>query len=188
MKKLLYTFTLILGLLVVNQQSAHAQADFGIRGGVNFATISADGFSPDSRTGLLVGAYANFGMDGAISIQPEVLYSAKGASFGDNETKLDYVEIPILAKYTIDTDGSLAPHFYAGPYVGINVSAKNENDDDISEGISSTDFGLTLGGGLGFDSFNIGARYSLGLSNIADADNAGDSKNRVFSIVAGFDF
>ncbi|MEQ8927533.1 MAG: PorT family protein, partial [Fulvivirga sp.] len=87
MKKLLLLFSFI-----AISSFGYAQISGGIKGGVNFANVDADG-DPDGKTGYHVGAFLEIGAAG-IFIQPEVLYSFKGAEDFD----LTYIEVPILLK------------------------------------------------------------------------------------------
>lgn len=193
MKKLLYIPLLAIGLILTTQTTADAQ--IGVRGGVNFATVTGDDVDADTRTGLMVGLYTNYALgNGSIILQPEVLYTQKGfettQSFGelgdaDVTFKLDYIEVPILAKVNFAGNESFAPHVYAGPYIAfkVNATAESNGDEGDVDGVESTDFGLVLGAGVDIGALNIGARYGLGLTEIGET---GDAKNSVFSIVAGF--
>jgi hypothetical protein len=48
---------------------------FGVKGGVNLATINGDIDSPDSRTSFHAGVFAEFSVAQIFSIQVEALYS-----------------------------------------------------------------------------------------------------------------
>ena len=100
----------------------------------------------------------------------------------ESVTKLDYINIPLMAKLYL-TDGL---SIEAGPQIGFLISAKDEFDDvtttnvsgdsttetdsgtdDIKDIVNGIDFGANLG--LGYRLENgllFGARYNLGLSNI----------------------
>lgn len=194
MKKLLSSTALILCIAAMSFSSAQAQGlDFGIRGGLNFASITDAGDS-ETRTGFMVGVYTNLGIPmSPITIQPEVLYTQKGVEqtlAGETiTTKLDYIEIPVSARFNIMTPGPVSPHIYAGPYLGFNVNAEVEGGGetiDVDDSIKDTDFGFTVGGGVDFSKFNVGVRYNRGFSDVGE--NGGGSKNSVFSIVAGLNF
>lgn len=173
-------------------QSALAQSpvDFGIRGGVNSANFSDVDGDPDSRTGLIIGGYLNFGLPLLpFSLQPEATYSQKGAEFGSTTIKLDYIEVPILAKFSF-APGPASPHIYAGPYVGFVLNSEAEDSGvSIEVDNAQTDFGGIIGAGLdinaGVIKVDLGGRYGLGF---VDAFDGGQGKNSVFSIVAGISF
>lgn len=182
------------GLLLVNQATANAQ--IGVRGGANFATVTGDDVNDaDSRTGLMVGVYTNFALaNSPISIQPEVLYSQQGfkgqTEGGEATYKIDYIKVPVLAKFGFGGGGTISPQIYAGPYIGFKANSKAEIDGDEFDfdNVKSTDFGVSVGADLFINSlFSLGARYSAGLTSIVDEGDA-DVKNSVFSITAGIEF
>jgi hypothetical protein len=150
-----------------------------------------------SMTAFLVGGFVNIQFNEKFSLQPELLYIRKGGQqdlevnttllgfvpadlSGTIKWKLDYVEIPVLLKVMIPTEGSIKPSFYAGPALSFAVSSNLgleimgvSEDFDISSFVSSIDFGLVFGGGLDIDLspsnfIVIDARYELGLSDWTD--------------------
>lgn len=176
----------VLTLFSVNAQ----QIKLGVKAGVNFATITGDTEGVDSRTSFHAGAVAEFSLVEKLFLQPELLYSSQGAKSGSptDELKLDYLNIPVLAKYFVAEGFSIE----VGPQIGFILSAKEEYDgtsEDVKDSLKSTDFGLNFGiayemkTGLNFD-----ARYYLGLSNISDVGGSGNFKNGVFQISIGYFF
>lgn len=201
MKKLLFSLSLLLTVgIIANQAQAQTGLDFGIRGGLNIANLNDIDDEVASRTGFMAGIYLNFLVPNSpVSIQPEVLYTQKGFESGDATVQLDYVEVPVLAKFDFITDGSITPNVYFGPYVGFNVSAELDGDDgifvggeaDIDDDVEGTDFGVVVGGGLDFGRVDLGVRYGAGLSEIFEDgpfDDDSGAKNGVFSITAGIEF
>jgi hypothetical protein len=202
MKKVLFfAVYLLFGLIVVKAQDLN----FGVKGGVNFASITGD-FTDDlnSRTSLHFGVVAEIGISEKFSFQPELLYSAQGAKYDDSDgysgtTKLDYLNIPLIAKYYVAEGFSLE----AGPQIGFLLSAKDEyespgdsGEDDVKDFVKGIDFGINLGVGYKLEGgLNFGARYNLGLSNLNDYDMSDfeeigsfDWKNGVFQISVGYFF
>jgi hypothetical protein len=197
-KKLVFIFIAVLGLLNVNAQ----EIKFGAKAGINFATITGDDTQGvKGRTSLHVGAVSEFVISDKFSIQPELLYSAQGAKYEDEvfkETiKLDYLNLPIMAKFYVADGFSLE----AGPQVGFLLSAKGKVEAggesieaDIKELFKGIDFGFNFGVGYKLPSgINFGARYNLGLSNIIEPDsefNVGDVKNQngVIQLSLGYFF
>lgn len=192
MKKLLSLICVIALVSAAGVTTANAQSpiNFGLRAGLNFANFNdlEDG-DLDSRTGFLVGGYLNFKIPmSPVSIQPEALYSQKGAEEGGATIKLDYLEVPVLAKFSF-APGPATPHVYFGPYVGFVLNSEvSGNGQSISIDNAQTDFGGIVGGGLdinlGVTKLNAGLRYGFGL---VDAFDGGQGKNGVFSVVAGID-
>src|SRR5688572_26235452 len=95
-----------------------AQVAIGLKGGLNFAKLDADGFSTKSRTGYHVGAFTLFKFS-RIGIQPELVFSQQGSEvknpdLGSVESNFSYVNIPVLLKfYTV-----LGLNIQAGPQFG----------------------------------------------------------------------
>ena len=147
-----------------NAQNIH----FGAKGGVNFADLSD--VSADGRTGFHLGLLAEVGL-GKFSVQPEVLYSAQGV----DDINLDYLNIPVLAKYYVIQNLSLE----AGPQFGFNTK-----EDDIND-INTFDMGGAVGVGYKIGSLFAQARYNFGFSDVADG---GSAKNSVFQLSVGYLF
>lgn len=218
MKKLFF----IAAITVMAVSASQAQeVRLGAKGGVNLASIGGDNTDGlDGLTGFHIGALVEVPVSERFAVQPEVLYSAQGAktelteSFNDvsfkltGKTKLDYINIPIMAKYYV-VDGLAIE---AGPQVGFLVSANAETeldldgvdpaiadliedefesgDIDISDNTKGIDFGVALGASyrLNMGVF-FGARYTLGLSNINDFEGSNvKNQNNVFQLSAGYSF
>ncbi len=201
----------VAGLGLASNASAQAMMSeskpmaFGAKVGVNFANLNgSDAGSTSSRTGLVIGAYANIGVADIISIQPEVLYSMKGASQslsvgGSTYTatvKLNYLDIPVLLKVNVPLSGgsSIRPSLFAGPSLGILLSSKTKvegggvsQESDTKSDTKSTDFGIVVGAGLGFGfaghEAGIDARYQQGLTSLDKSTSSkADVKNTLFGI------
>lgn len=199
MKKLVLPLFMLCGLLLIQTPKARAQG-FGLKAGVNMATFNYTQNSPDSRIGVMAGLTYDFAVPmSPVTIQPGVFYTQKGAKTTDGSvettTKLDYIEIPVLAKFNFILDNPVVtPKVYFGPYMGFTFNAKAEASGDnvsgsvnIDDQVKGTDFGVVVGGGVDINQFNVGLRYSAGLTDVAE-NNAFNGKNGVFSIVAGVNF
>ena len=187
---------LILIMTLAFAGAANAQgAAFGLKAGVNFANIAGDDTDDlSSRTGFIGGGFVEFPMSPAISIQPEVFYSQKGAKFTELNTdvsiKLDYIDIPVLFKYTLAGE-STRPYFLLGPSVGFSINSELSADGESADldNVASTDFGLVFGFGVKFQKFLFEGRYALGMSNIIDDDTDTDSiNNTAFQLLLGSSF
>ena len=186
---------------------AHAQ--FGVKGGVNFAQLKGrSGEDASYKTFYHVGILYQANILGPLSIQPELQYSVQGSdlkgAFTDYETKLHYFTVPVLAKVTV------GPIFVeAGPQFGYLVRANEKGQVQISNTNGSAsygqvdqsstgnykrgDFSLAAGAGLKFSGLSLGARYVAGLNDINDVRNlsgVNDPKlqNRVFQLYAAIQF
>ncbi len=193
--------------LAVPQASAQGIKG-GVKGGVNLAKLGgSDAGSLETKAGLVAGGFVEFMIGNMFAIQPEVLYSQKGAkeSVGGDELKLkiDYVEVPVLLKINIPIEGSnVHPNVYAGPAVAFKASCKfsgssggvsfSESCDDAGVMVKSTDFGVAFGGGVSFDvggaEVGVDVRYTLGLTKIDDEPDPDNVKNKVISIMGTVGF
>ncbi len=202
--KSLRLFALLFLLLAVGNQ---AQAQFGVKAGVNGAVLDGQNINMDTnyKTTYHVGAFLRLPVLGPLSIQPEVLYSLQGSEFkstvANYDTKLHYLNIPVLARVKV------GPVFAeAGPQFGVLLGARENGTLRISatdgygpvnrtadNNYKKNDFALAAGAGLELGSLIIGARYTAGLNNINDVDDLNGAndprlKNRVVQAYVGVEF
>lgn len=195
--------------------AAEAQLSIGAKIGANLANIEdAEVVDSDARTSLTGGGFLRFGFGSAISVQPELMFSPKGAERVDEDApgfplglKLDYVQIPVLLRYEFPFE-PFRPYLIAGPYGAFEVACEVFNPDvddsevDCDEGQEgesrrrSFDWGVTAGGGL---SFGMGpgrllleARYDIGLQDLYDNEGPAtapfeDIENRAGTLLVGFE-
>lgn len=160
------------------------QVNFGAKAGLNIATLSGDDIDDlGSRTAFHIGLIGEIMLTDKFAVQPEVLYSAQGAKEGDFTYKLDYVAIPVMAKYFVTPGLSLE----AGPQFAFNTLSEIELDgesEDLEE-IEGMDFGLGFGLGYQFMKAFVQARYNIGFTEIVEG---ADAKNSVFQLSVGYKF
>jgi hypothetical protein len=172
MKKAIFLVVLtLLGANVIYAQgeTSSSSVSWGVAAGVNFSGVMGDDVdNVDSRTGLYVGGVVNIGISELFSVQPEVKYSMRGWKDGEFTIKIDYVDIPVMADFEVVDGLSLQ----GGPLIGINLSAKVEDDDgdetDI-DNISTLNAGIAIGAQYELPVgvfFNI--RYDMGFNDVID--------------------
>lgn len=179
--------------------SSSKAASIGVKGGVNFATVTGKDFdSPDARTSFHVGVIGEMPITNLFSIQAEALYSGQGFKTnipgtvpGGNEKveyQLDYINVPVLAKIYITNGLSIE----AGPQFSFKVNEEfdsnpNGNNGDVNRD-QAEDFEFGVAGGLTFQTsmglFATG-RYIYGVTDIIKDV---DAQNSVFQIGVGFKF
>jgi len=206
---------LLLSTTVASAQEQQTSAEsnlkpkFGIKGGLNLTNLYVNDVSDEHmKAGFNAGVFAKLPVTKGFSIQPELLYSVKGAKenynnflqgSGEYRFNLGYVELPVLAVVNLAPNFNLHLGGYAAYLVNANIKNVNgqgtiENATDLNtDDFKRFDFGLV--GGLGFDieNFTLGARYNYGLSHIGKNDNltgalTKDSKNAGVSVYVGFGF
>lgn len=170
-------------------------SSFGIKGGLNYATITKGDFDegPDPRTSFHIGFVGEIPLIANVfSIQPEVLYSRQGFEINqtllgtnyETQYKLDYINMPVLAKIYLGKAFSIE----AGPQFGLKVGEKYESDDAVTETNDVNNFDTALAAGLSFNfngGFFLSGRYTQSLNEVIKDSG---SKNQVFQAGLGFKF
>ena len=106
-----------------------------------------------------------------IKIQPELVFTVYGykQSEGDTPTvRLNYVALPITAKYFVSDTFSLD----AGPQVGLLVTAKNGTGSlaDVKSEFFDRDFGINVGSSVVIsEKVCASIRYYFGLTDVTTA-------------------
>ena len=184
--------------------NAQQEVKFGPKAGVNFASLS-NVDNCKSLTSFYVGAVAEIKFNDKFSVQPELIYSSQGVKSeisilgisASGTQKVDYINIPILAKYYVYEGFSVE----VGPQFGFLVKAEGEGNVNAS-GVSGSDksdnkdnfesFDFGIGAGLAYDlanGFFVNARYNFGLTKVGKADTYfASSKNEVIQVGVGYKF
>lgn len=181
MKKVILLFVLASSVVV-----SQAQVKFGGKAGLNLSTFSGDDADgAKSKIGFNIGALVDIPVSSNFSVKPELVFSTQGAKDeddSDSKLNMNYLNVPVLAKYTS------ASGFFGetGPQLGFLMSAKSKfggEDVDVKDGFKSTDFSWAFGIGyqMAESGFGVNLRYNLGLSNLPD-EGEGSFKNSVFQL------
>jgi len=144
------------------------------------------------------GAVLTFHANPSIAVDLEALYMMKGAKITsdmefmgetfevESQTNLDYLVLCPMLRFTPAMKG-VAPYFMVGPEIGLLMAAKEksevtvageteEEEVDIKDDLKSTDLALNFGAGLAFPSGNMSffleGRYSMGMTDISDPEEA----------------
>jgi hypothetical protein len=185
----------------------------GVKGGFSLANLT---FKPEltdsplsNKAGAVGGISLNVGIASFFSLQPEVLYVQKGTKGSDTvegveitgKYEVDYVEVPLLLNFSFAKEGSsFVPSILAGPYAGFNARAKmkmssggESYSEDFKDYVKDIDFGLAFGVGLGMKvgsgKIVLDVRYDLGLTNIGEDMQEGQSvKNKTWLFMLGYYF
>lgn len=171
---------LLLGAFLMLVSNTVSAQKWGIRAGVNFSDINADGWDSSSKTGFYAGVYKEIPLvKSLLFIQPEVQYSQEGFSTDIDDVKIDYLTVPVLAKIYVVKLLS----FETGPQFGFVVS-DNVDYTDVNSFTPSWAFGTSLNLPLGL---SINARYVTGLDDTFENPTL-SGKNQVFQLGAAFQF
>ncbi len=201
MKKLFF----IAGVVAMTCTGFAQDMTFGAKAGLNLASMTGDNVSDDAEMliGAFVGGYANFAMTEKFSIQPEIVFSMQGnkETFTDDiegevetETKLNYINIPVMAGYQVMEGLSL----HTGPQLGILLSAEDEDGNDMKDGAKTTDVAWAVGGSYRLNNLSFDIRYNMGLTTTQEDDEYEedgemvteeyDVKNSVIQFSVGYNF
>ena len=215
MKKiaLIVAILLVFALTVGAQDKVTGVMAKGIKAGLNIAGHSGDDTDEHHKNlmGAAFGGFLQYNVAEQFAIQPEVLYMMKGAEWEDGDDtwkgKYNYLEVPILFKFLIPTQGSVQPNIFVGPSVGFLLSANEEwdyegetGDEDVKDYLKSTDVGLAFGAGAAFTmgqgQLMLDVRYTMGMTKIYEAEanevdpDAGEPeiKSKAISFMVGYGF
>ena len=182
------------------QSNPQSTPRFGIIGSANLATLTGSGFErPSNRTGFSAGLVAVLPVAPSFAIQPELMFTLKGNSDSGGTTKIDYVELPVLARFEAAAFARVKPFVYGGPGFAYRMSCALGGSEfsmtcdsaqtiwrRASPGVyySRTDVDGIIGGGLAFDvggrTMTVSVRYDAGFVKFL---SDGDMKNRVLSFM-----
>jgi hypothetical protein len=133
-------------------QSVHAQFSLGIKGGLSIPNLTAGGNNPvstgwSSRLGPYFGLIGEYSLSDRFDLQLQLNYSSQGgkkngeqaipnpvgsvppylyANF-NSEVKLNYLELPVLARFKLPMGNDWAFYLFAGPYISYLLNAVNQN-------------------------------------------------------------
>jgi len=224
MRRLLVAAVSVALLLALfpGESSAQTELHYGLKGGVDVSKLRGDFIEPllsdvsfDYRVGFVLGGFVAWQFNDTVALQPEFLWVRKASEaevslpeLGLSQSirlTLDYLEIPLLVRFSPTTEGSIDPIFYAGPSLGFNISARvkniangEEDVEDISNQIRGLDVGIVVGGGIVFGEgrlryssvrYTLEGRLTTGFTDILvdeEAEgSAGSFKNSTFAILLG---
>lgn len=207
MKKAILSLALLAGAAGV--ANAQTGVKYGLKGGFNGSTFSGtNSKGSEYKAGFAAGAFLNFGVSDNFSIQPEFLYSQKGASIDDYlsnsgityKQTLGYLDVPIMFRYNIGEDGK---GFFVevGPQGSFLLHQRQFLEDNGGKEISGSrststdDFNkVAIGyvGGLGYQitsGLQLGLRYTGDFSQVyKQENNAPNLHNSVFQFQVGYAF
>jgi len=208
----LYALTLLISASfgVASAQSSTSTVvgpEFGIKGGVNMSNLYSDSDDINDENalwGFNAGVFAAFPIADNVFIQPEILYTTKGAELdydfagieGTSKFKLSYIEVPLLVRFNLTENFNI----HVGGYASYLVSAKTKGEGDVEfeDELDADDFerfdaGLSAGVGVDFNPISIGLRYNYGLTTIGkERTDAGvnytfpDAKNSNLSLYLAY--
>lgn len=154
MKKIILTVAAVFAFGFTNAQ----EMKFGVKAGYVNSNYGGDADDGDANSGFYFGGLMDLSISEKFHFQPEVLYTMEGN--GEDEFNLNFVRIPLMAKYYVAEAFSI----HAGPQLGFVAGG-----GEAKEFMKSFDFGVGFGAGYELPSgLFFDARYNLGLSDLND--------------------
>lgn len=203
MKKIgiVLSFMMIFAVGAAQAQSQKLQK--GVRVGINIATLAGSSVhNASSKLGFSGNFFLTYNFTNYFAFQPEVgvaFLGAKGNPLvlgGNTSNQYDnnntsYVEVPVLARFTLSDSPDFSPAILVGPSFGLNISNsyhvpttannlyQNPNAKFITVGIVG---GITAN----IQRFVLDARYDYGLSSAYNTPSS--ARNTAIIFTVGFLF
>lgn len=197
MKKIM--MTLVLGIVALTASAQNTGRDAGSftlqpKAGIGMGHISGSwdgGADAKWRTGFVAGVEGEYYINDWLSAAAGVNYAQQGWKFeGSNldgssfthTTKLDYINVPIVANFYISEGFALK----TGVQMGFLASAKMESKD-VKENCENTAFSIPIGISGEYNNFVLDARYNIGITKV---NKYGDNSQRsdLFVVTIGYKF
>jgi Outer membrane protein beta-barrel domain len=212
MKKFLPT--LLFFCLFLSASFSQTQLRIGFRGGINLATYHQSSGSgilagtvitqPQNMTLSTVGLPLEVSFSHSFALQAEFnfiqkgfkshfdLTTTQGISFiSDSKLTVNWVEIPVLAKFRFGSQQGFGGGLFVGPSIGYGINGRsqfsftssatttgmiNSSSDDRkldfkNDEHSRVDLALNLGAEINFGGFFLDTRYQLGLVDMQTNKN-----------------
>lgn len=164
---------------MLHAQDNNVNTEFGVKGGFNMSNLYGSGDDVNDNNilyGFNAGVYATLPISDFVAIQPEVLFTTKGAKLeysglvdGDAKFKLNYIEVPLLVRVNITKNFNVHAGGYASYLVSSKVTGSGDiefNEDVNRDDLNKFDAGIAAGVGVDFDPISIGVRYNYGLTTV----------------------
>jgi hypothetical protein len=177
--------------IVLAPAAARAQA-WGAKGGLNLSTITFEDLETTGTASAVAGGFIRLPLFAGLGIQAEGLFAQRRISFGDTvRHELNYLEVPLLARYRVATIAGGTVHVLGGGVLGVRLSADEViggQSVDIKEAYEPIDLGASIGGEVAIARrWIVDARYIWGLTNANDVPGF-DIKFKTLQITVGYAF
>ncbi len=195
MKKILMMAAMMVVTVAAKAQFAPGTWTLQPKVGIELTEISYD--DAKFKFGLGAGVEGQYQINNWFGLSAGLMYQQQGSKVKDIDTKikLDYINIPVMAKFYVTKGLSLN----AGLQVGFLTSAKMD-DEKIKDYCNTVDFSIPMSiayelpMGLTFE-----ARYTTGVTNVfkksyafgsssTKADELYYDKNEVLMLTVGYKF
>lgn len=184
-----------LGLALTALWAAPAAAQtWGAKGGLNLSTVTFEDVDTTAEASAVAGGFVRFPFVAGLRLQIEGLFAQRRITFEDLvRDELNYVEIPVLARYQVFSAGGRPVHVLGGAVIGFRLSADEViggESVDVKEAYEPIDLGVSIGGEVAITRrWLVDVRYVVGLTNANDVPGLPVKvRFRTLQITAGFGF
>jgi hypothetical protein len=192
MRRSLPVLLLTLSVLAFAPVAARPEVtDFGVKAGVALSNVfGRDVYDQRFRAGFSYGIFMTYKFGRTFALQPELLFVMKGSKYVNGQgpdayretMSLEYVELPILAKFYFPLFRGFRTHVFAGPAPSLNIRARvdarfaGESQEEALDNIKGFDLGLVAGAGIevpvGKGRITFDVRYTAGLMTLSKEPEA----------------
>ena len=149
---------------------------YGARVGYNISNLDFDP-APISdnthRNGFAFGVFAEYYFSPAVTISPEIMYSAEGGKA--DELRVDYIHIPIFLNYKFGDNFTVG----LGPQASVKVHEFQDGFKNfVFSGVANLRYSLWV-------DYFIDVRYNYGFMNIIDNEAGLEATNHNIQIGVG---
>lgn len=172
MKKIL---TIIAVACMAFAMPSQAQVKFGLKGGLNLTSLSADGVNSTNKAGFFVGPTVKFTLPVVgLSLDASALYDQRQAKIKDTDQtiKAQSIQIPINVRYGVGLSSVVNVFAFAGPQFGFNIGDKSKLLDQMGGWtLKSSNISGNVGiGATVFSKLQITANYNFQLSKTGEVE------------------
>jgi hypothetical protein len=191
----------VMSLIGLVRPAAAGDITFGVKAGVNIASIDASGAGAFETTGdprAAADVFLGVAIGKGFSFQPELLLTTARFSAADPDLPLSVssrlIAVPLLLHFKAPGDRRLRVVLFAGPQLS-RLSGVTQTfagvETSIDDEVKDLDVGATFGGGVevaaGSGAWVFDVRVTLGLTNVNEAGEPA-FRSRAFLAMAGYGF
>lgn len=174
MKKLLFTFALLMITLAGYSQNFSIGPKFGLSS-TKIELEDRDFSSGDGELGYHIGVFTRFGIAG-FYLQPELLYTQTSGTFSYNDpnsssssdfdANFNRLDIPVMLGFKMFKFFRIQ----AGPIASINIDSELKDAADVVQDVDYKQATIGYQAGLGLDigKLIVDAKYESSLGNVTD--------------------
>jgi hypothetical protein len=165
---------------------------WGVKGGLNLSTITIEEFETSAEPSAVAGGFYRLPFIAGMQLQVEGLFAQRRVTFEETvRDELNYLEVPMLARYRLFAVGGRPVHALGGGVLGFRLSAKeiiSGESVDVKDLYEPIDLGVAIGGEFDVTRhWLVDVRYVFGLTSVQDVPGF-EPKFRTWQVTVGYGF